>query len=355
MKREGGRDARGSSSSSSRDLAAAGADTLRCRVDELVVVLRSVLGEIATMDAPRSNVLCEKLSGALDAAADVHDGLGKLALVALGRAAPACPVDVHEPLETALRMTRAIVGRRARLIRRYERVPAVHADKTALTRVFAQLLQNAADAVPPYMPLANCISVRTYAEADGGVVVEIADTGIGLTAATLESAFEPFFTTKSGAADGLGLTIARGDVVAGGGTITAESVEGQGSRFRVRLPGVPGTSGEMERIFTSELPLRRVMVVADDAARGERLRLMFCDARTIAVLAHSDEAVERLGMGEACDLVVVANDDPACADLRERLAEVAPDVVMRTFEVRLDRGADAVDSSSSGLWKIAAR
>jgi CheY-like chemotaxis protein len=128
----------------------------------------------------------------------------------------------------------------------------------------------------------------------------------------------------------------------------------------------------MERVFSSELPHRRVLVVADDATSGDRLRDMFADDRTIVVVASSDEAVERLGMGEACDLVVVDADDEGAIELRDRLAEVAPDVVMRTFEVcthasqapranesqtqlrsRLD--ASGIRRDASGMWSVAAR
>jgi hypothetical protein len=328
---------------------------MRTRVDDLTRALRSAREALGALPVRRScDPLDEKLALALEAAEDVREGLGKMAFVSQSGAAvvPSQAIDIHEPLETALRMTRSIVGRRARLVRRYERVPAVRGDTTALTRVFAQLLQNAADAIPPYMPLANCISVRTYEDELGAAVVEISDTGVGIAASSIPLVFEPFFTTKSGAADGLGLTIARGEIVAAGGTIAVDSVEGRGARFTVRLPGVAGLSHTIERAFASELPHRRVMVVADTLSGGERLRTLFSDDRTVVVVAGSDEAVERLGMGETCDLVVIDADDESCSVVRERLAEVAPDVVMRTFEMCVRRSQSV--GAGSGLWSIAA-
>jgi two-component system NtrC family sensor kinase len=348
--------ARAQSPSSTRSLAAAGAESMRLRLDELVSGLRSAIEDLAAFPGELGDALDEKLSLALDAAEDVRDGIGHMSFVARAEGEAAKELDVHESLELALRMTRGLVGSRARLVKRYERVAAVRADKTALMRVFAQLLQNAVDAVPPYMPLANTIAVRTYEELDGTVVVEIADTGVGMAPETLARVFDPFFTTKSGAADGLGLTIARAEVLAAGGTLTAESVEGRGSRFVVRLPAIAGAGasiGSLERVFSSELPRRRGMVISDDAATAERLRALFEDDRTVLAIARIDEAIERLGMGEACDLVIVDAEEATRTQLREHLAEVAPDALMRTFELGPTAAMPKRERVRSGLWSVA--
>ncbi|MDB5213035.1 MAG: Sensory box histidine kinase/response regulator [Myxococcaceae bacterium] len=342
--------------SSTRSLAAAGAESMRVRLDALVGGLRAAIEDLAAVPGTVGDSLDEKLSSALEAAEDVRDGIGRLSFVSRPEGETPKEIDVHEAIELALRMTRGLVGSRARLVKRYERVPAVRADKTALMRVFAQLIQNAVDAVPPYMPLANTIAVRTYEELDGSVVVEIADTGVGMSPETLSRVFDPFFTTKSGAADGLGLTIARGEVLAAGGTLNGESVEGRGSRFVVRLPGVAGAvSGTLERVFASELPRRRALVISDDAATGERLRALFEDDRTVLSVARIAEGVERLAMGEACDLVIVDADESSRAQLRERLGEVAPDALMRTFEITATTAASKGERVPSGMWSVAVR
>jgi len=329
---------------------------MRDRLDALVSDLRTTLDDLGAVQGELGSVLDERLSRALEAAEDVRDGIGQLSFVSRPEGATAKELDVHESLELALRMTRGLVGSRARLVKRYERVPAVRADKTALMRVFAQLLQNAVDAIPPYMPLANTIAVRTYEDLDGSVVVEIADTGVGMPPDALARVFDPFFTTKSGAADGLGLTIARGEVLAAGGSLTAESVEGRGSRFIVRLPGIAGAStGALERVFASELPRRRAMVISDDVATGERLRALFEDDRTISTVLRVDEAVERLAMGEPCDLVVVDAEEARRTGLRERLGEIAPDALMRTFELGPVAATAMRERPASGLWSVGVR
>jgi signal transduction histidine kinase len=73
------------------------------------------------------------------------------------------------------------------------------------------------------------------------VIVEIADTGIGIAPQDLPAIFTPFFRaditrpTHSGGM-GLGLAIAKRVVDLHGGTIMAESVLGQGSTFRIHMP-----------------------------------------------------------------------------------------------------------------------
>ena len=80
------------------------------------------------------------------------------------------------------------------------------------------------------------LTVRTYADASH-VVVEIRDTGPGMTDEVAAHAFEPFFTTKEvGKGTGLGLDISRRIVVERhGGEIGVESAPGA-TVVRVRLP-----------------------------------------------------------------------------------------------------------------------
>ena len=81
----------------------------------------------------------------------------------------------------------------------------------------------------------------------GYVVIEVSDTGAGMSAEVAARLFEPFFTTKPhGKGTGLGLATAYNIVHEAGGWIDVETTEGQGSTFRVYLPlaGVAGTKHE---------------------------------------------------------------------------------------------------------------
>ena len=68
-------------------------------------------------------------------------------------------------------------------------------------------------------------------------IVEVADTGTGISPENLERIFEPFFTTKGvGKGTGLGLSVTHGIVEENGGWMTAESTVGEGTRFQLYLP-----------------------------------------------------------------------------------------------------------------------
>jgi signal transduction histidine kinase len=81
------------------------------------------------------------------------------------------------------------------------------------------------------------------AAAGEGVVVEVADTGIGMTPEEQERLFQRFFRTAEATRQaiqgtGLGLAICKGIVEAHGGTISVESATGLGTRFRIVLPAL---------------------------------------------------------------------------------------------------------------------
>ncbi len=71
-----------------------------------------------------------------------------------------------------------------------------------------------------------------------GVSVEVQDFGAGMDGATLARIFQAFFTTKPKGM-GLGLSISRTIVDAHGGKLSAQSMPGQGSTFRIELPSGP--------------------------------------------------------------------------------------------------------------------
>lgn len=142
-------------------------------------------------------------------------------------------VRVVDGLESTLIMLGHKLRDGVTVVREYdETVPVVTANPGELNQVWTNLVDNAVDA----MEGGGTLTVRTYAD-EHHVVVEIGDTGTGMTEEVAAHAFEPFFTTKEvGKGTGLGLDISRRIVVERhGGAIDVRSEPGR-TVVTVRLP-----------------------------------------------------------------------------------------------------------------------
>jgi two-component system NtrC family sensor kinase len=144
-------------------------------------------------------------------------------------------VDVNEELESTLRMVWNELKYKCEVKRDFGQVPQITGFPTQLVQVFTNLLLNASHAIETR----GEIHIRTRLE-DEEVVVEISDTGKGMTPETLSKLFTPFFTTKPrGQGTGLGLSISRDIVTRHGGRIAVRSELGRGSTFTLYLPTTP--------------------------------------------------------------------------------------------------------------------
>ncbi len=142
-------------------------------------------------------------------------------------------VQVTDGLESTLVMLGHKLRNGITVQREYaDDLPVIEASPGELNQVWTNLIDNAVDA----MDGAGTLRVATYAD-QNAVVVEIADTGPGMTDEVVAHAFEPFFTTKEvGKGTGLGLDISRRIIVEHhGGEISVDSRPGD-TVVRVRLP-----------------------------------------------------------------------------------------------------------------------
>ena len=126
-------------------------------------------------------------------------------------------------------------------------VPDVRADAAQLERAFANLLQNAGrygGGLPVF------VHARRAGGRTGQVLVSIVDRGPGIDPAEQERIFEPFYrgrtaAARAGTGSGLGLAIVKGFVEANGGSISVQSLPGQGTSFVVSLPVAPPSDAEI--------------------------------------------------------------------------------------------------------------
>jgi signal transduction histidine kinase/CheY-like chemotaxis protein len=221
------------------------------RDDKLPPELRDDLGTI------RRNVELE--ARLIDDLLDLtRVGRGKLHL-------DTCDVNVHAAIRHALDVGphREAAVKQIDLVCRFDANDAnVCGDAARLQQVFWNLLHNAVK----FTPALGGIEVRTSNPQPGRIRTEVSDSGVGLEPGMLAKIFDAFEQGKAAGSRasgglGLGLAIARGLIVAHGGTIDVKSRgPGRGATFIVELPTAP---------VTERSPTPREMILSS-AARAER-------------------------------------------------------------------------------------
>ena len=132
-----------------------------------------------------------------------------------------------------------------------------------LVDVVISIIRNAVEAIDTY----GAIDVSVFADLNEAVVI-VRDTGVGISPEDQNRIFTPFFTTKVTAGSGLALATALKIVNNHGGKILVESVPGQGTTFRIRLP------------LSDETPLPESGKVHLEVSRGMSI-LVIDDAKVV--------------------------------------------------------------------------
>jgi signal transduction histidine kinase len=148
-------------------------------------------------------------------------------------------IDLRVPLRHAIEVAGSVFERAGSTLDAEEAggVPIpIRGDESALEQVFLNILLNAAQS----LGTAGSASVAVTT-GSGRACVVVRDSGAGIAPEWLERVFDPFVTTRA-EGTGLGLPIARGIVVAHGGTIGIESSPAQGTTVSIELPLTGGLS-----------------------------------------------------------------------------------------------------------------
>jgi len=163
----------------------------------------------------------------------------------MDHATVAVPVD----LDSSLATTVAVLKSKARAksvavtVTVPPDLPRVRGFAGELNQIWANLIDNALDAVPD----AGRVEVTASCERQR-VVVRVVDNGPGISADAREHLFEPFFTTKPvGKGTGLGLSISYSLIARHGGSISATSKSGEGATFRIKLPATDAPVPALEK------------------------------------------------------------------------------------------------------------
>jgi two-component system NtrC family sensor kinase len=117
--------------------------------------------------------------------------------------------------------------------------PAIAGNPGKLQQVFLNLFINARDA----MTSGGVLEVKTSHEEDGGVQIDVIDSGHGIDPEHIHRIYDPFFTTKGARkGTGLGLSVTYGIIQEHGGAIKVFSRPGGGTRFHLEFPPVTAKS-----------------------------------------------------------------------------------------------------------------
>jgi PAS domain S-box-containing protein len=215
-------------------------------------------------------------------------------LLAFGRGQVVSPValDLNTVLEGIEELLPQITGEHIKLtVKRQRDLCPIEADAAQIEQIIMNLVVNARDA----MPRGGALTIETadvtldedyvawHPRAHPGrhAALYVFDTGVGMSAETVDRIFEPFFTTKPvGEGTGLGLSTVFGIVKQARGHLTVESEEGKGTVFRVYLPAIdrpvesPTAEPTGSPIVRRELGGDETVLVCEDE---ESIRRMACE------------------------------------------------------------------------------
>jgi signal transduction histidine kinase len=147
------------------------------------------------------------------------------------------PLDINTAIAHVLDLSRGAIARQQVAVRtEFTISPAmVIGDPVQLQQVLVNLVTNALEAMAAVADRPQVLTVKSEAEADGGIRVTVEDTGSGLEPGKLARIFDSFYTTKPDGI-GVGLAISRSIIEAHGGTLWATAASPHGARIGFTLP-----------------------------------------------------------------------------------------------------------------------
>ncbi len=218
-------------------------------------------------------------------------------------------VDLGKLLADVDVMLDRLIGEDIRLSRDIEaQLGRVWGDPSELHQVILNLIVNACDAMPLggslRLALRNVVADHEIA-VEGGrlpagsyVLLQVADTGMGMDEKVVKRIFEPFFTTKEpGKGTGLGLSTVHAIVRRSQGGIAVESAPGQGTTFQIYLP-CAGATNRAE----------------SEAAEAANAALADADA-------HAEKAANAAGTGKPGGTILLVEDDDMFRGLLRQVLE----------------------------------
>jgi two-component system, cell cycle sensor histidine kinase and response regulator CckA len=221
------------------------------------------------------------------------------------------PVDVSRLVGEMLQFLKVTISKQAILnVDLPEGLPAVWANPAQIRQVVMNLITNASEALGERVGViaVRAAHVREGRDGAGQILLEVSDTGSGMTPEIQAKIFDPFFTTKF-TGRGLGLAAAQGIIRRHGGTIRVTSQPGRGSRFEILLPCTDEPAGRGAVAAASAAPIAGTCLVVEDedALRDAVSRMLRKRGLTVIEAVDGRVAVE-LFRDRASEIDVVLLD-----------------------------------------------
>ncbi|UJR86629.1 MASE1 domain-containing protein [Sandaracinus amylolyticus] len=333
--------------------------------NNLLTIIGSASEAIARR-APERSIDAELATSILEATRQAAELTRRLLLFAGRQPADERVAPLDDLLATSLGLLRPLFAASVAVRFEHGATIAVRFDPTRLGQILVNLAMNARDA----MPDGGAFTVRTYdcdiAEtccelwidappAPGRyAVLEVSDTGAGMSDEVRQNAFEPFFTTKGATrGSGLGLASVHGIVRQAGGAIALESAPGRGTTFRIVLPAASTTSARATARLTaarrtSDESAERstVLLVEDDPGVRRTIARLLADQGHRVLGAHDVASARDIAAREAFDVLIsdVVMPGESGPSLARELREARPDLPVLFVSAYAEKDTEGVDA-----------
>ena len=218
------------------------------------------------------------------------------------------PVDLNKLIEQAVSLTQPkwknqaeAKGVTIQVVTELEGIRPVAGSEADLREALTNLIFNAVDA----MPQSGTITVRTRS-ANSRVIMEVADTGTGMTEDVRQRCLEPFFTTKGDRGTGLGLSMVYGILQRHLGSVEIDTALGKGTTFRLSLPAAQEKppASEHDAAPVSIRPLHVLLVDDEEIVRQILREYLIGDEHVVETAANGRDALDKLPKA-AFDVVIL--------------------------------------------------
>ena len=241
-------------------------------------------------------------------------------------------IDPLVALRTATKLVDNQLRHRTDVVCDLTPLPKVVANEGKLVQVFVNILINAAHAIDKRDASTNRIAISSLRRGDE-VIIEITDSGSGMTEETRKRIFDPFFTTKEpGKGTGLGLFFCHSVIQSCGGQIEVESNLGLGTTVRIVLPSAGSNSGRVQPVAAERIERERinhplsVLVIDDEPFVAKAIARVLADY-DVTVANNGEDAIAEFAKNQhdlvLCDIMMPGVSGP---QVYERMLELDPSV-----------------------------